>query len=310
VGTLYRNFLSGTTTDNPLTNVATTVNGSAFSGLPEITAPDFMWLVLDPEGDDGAPEIVKITAHTALATSVTVERAQQNTSARQHDSGTTWHASPVTRTDAEEWLKTVAEANIAAGAVTLSKLATAVQNLLVPAGTIRATVKTTADDGWLLFNQTVVGAQSAYPALWAVAPAGWKSGSDLVLPNVDDSVLMDAGSVASLGTVDGANTATLAEANLPAHVHTIDHNHASATTSSDGAHTHTTAIQSVGFKDGSGADTTRMQAGSTTATSSDGAHTHTLDLPNFTGNSGSVGSGTAFSIAQKRLGVVFQIKAH
>jgi microcystin-dependent protein len=291
VGTLYRNFLSGTTTDNPLTNVATTVNGSAFSGLPEITAPDFMWLVLDPEGDDGAPEIVKITAHTALATSVTVERAQQNTSARQHDSGTTWHASPVTRTDAEEWLKTVAEANIAAGAVTLSKLATAVQNLLVPAGTIRATVKTTADDGWLLFNQTVVGAQSAYPALWAVAPAGWKSGSDLVLPNVDDSVLMDAGSVASLGTVDGANTATLAEANLPAHVHTID-------------------LQSVGFKDGSGADTTRMQAGSTTATSSDGAHTHTLDLPNFTGNSGSVGSGTAFSIAQKRLGVVFQIKAH
>jgi hypothetical protein len=124
VATLYRNFLSGTTTDAPLLVGATSVNGSAFAGLPEITAPDFMWLVLDPEGDNGAPEIVKITAHTELATEVTVERAQQNSSAREHPVSTTWHASPITRTDAEEWLKTVVEANISAGAVTESKIGT------------------------------------------------------------------------------------------------------------------------------------------------------------------------------------------
>lgn len=90
MSTLYANHLSGTTTDNPLSSGATTVNSAGFASLPVVGSPDTMWLVLDPTGVNGAPEIVQITAHTAAATSITVTRAQQSTTARSHPSGTSW----------------------------------------------------------------------------------------------------------------------------------------------------------------------------------------------------------------------------
>jgi hypothetical protein len=68
-----------------------------------------------------------------------------------------------------------------------------------PVGTVRTTVRTTADDGWLLFNQTVLNAQSIYPALWAVVPTGYKSGSSLVLPTRPDHVNEGAGDPAGVG---------------------------------------------------------------------------------------------------------------
>lgn len=90
MGALYRNFQSGTITDNPLSAGSTTVNSSAFANLPTIAAPDTMWIVLDPTGVNGAPEIVQVTAHAGAATAVTVVRAQQSTVARSHPSGSTW----------------------------------------------------------------------------------------------------------------------------------------------------------------------------------------------------------------------------
>jgi hypothetical protein len=96
--TVYANHLSGTITDNPLSSGATTVNAAGFAALPVIAAPDTMWLVLDPLGWSGAPEIVQITAHTAAATSVTVARAQQSTTARSHATGSAW-AVAVTKSD-------------------------------------------------------------------------------------------------------------------------------------------------------------------------------------------------------------------
>lgn len=103
MGTLYANFLSGTTTDSPLTAGATTINSAAFANLPEVASPDTMWIVLDPGGDNGAPEIVQVTAHTASATSATVVRAQQDTTAREHTSGTTWRCA-VTKSDLDGFL--------------------------------------------------------------------------------------------------------------------------------------------------------------------------------------------------------------
>lgn len=96
--TLFANFLAGTTTDSPLTSGATTINSSAFANLPVVTGGDVMWLVLDPDASAGAPEIVQVTAHSSSATSVTVSRAQQSTSAREHASGTVWRA-VVTKSD-------------------------------------------------------------------------------------------------------------------------------------------------------------------------------------------------------------------
>jgi hypothetical protein len=54
---------------------------------------------------------------------------------------------------------------------------------LMPAGAIVETLWTTDPLGYLLLDgRTITNGQTLFPALWAVAPIGWKSGSDLVLP--------------------------------------------------------------------------------------------------------------------------------
>ena len=96
----------------------------------------------------------------------------------------------------------------------------------VPAGTVRATLKATADTGWVLGNQTIVGCDSTYPALWAAAPAAMKSGSDLAIPDLSDLSPIGAGSFAALGVAAGSNTQSLTEAHLASHDHTMpNHNH-------------------------------------------------------------------------------------
>lgn len=103
MATIFSNLKSGTVSDNPLTSGATTINSAAFEFLPAVTGSDIMWITLDPDAVNGAPEIVKVTAHTASATSVTVVRAQQSTTARAHPQNTVWkHA--VTKTDLDAFL--------------------------------------------------------------------------------------------------------------------------------------------------------------------------------------------------------------
>jgi hypothetical protein len=287
MATLYRNFLSGTITDNPLSDSATTINSANFASLPTITT-DQMWLVLDPDGSAGAPEICRITAHGAAATSVTVAARDESagnaqlTVNRSHVSGTEWVVA-LTQTDAEEFLKEVDSGDIVAGAIDYAHLAAEVEATLVPAGTIRATVNTSADTGWLLFDQTVVDAETEYPALWAVAPAAWKSGADLVLPDVDDTVLMAIGSLATIGAINGSNTSTA----LIAHTHT------------GAAHTHDAGASiKVAEDPATGVDVRTIATGTIDTGSASAA------------NTGSTGSGTSFSIVQQALGVVLQIKAH
>lgn len=94
MGFPYYNFQSGTITDNPLLIGATTINSAAFANLPEIAGDDRLYLVLDPDGSAGTPEVVLVTAHGAAATSVTVTRGQQTSmgggAARQHLLGEAW----------------------------------------------------------------------------------------------------------------------------------------------------------------------------------------------------------------------------
>ena len=132
----------------------------------------------------------------------------------------------------------VASAELASAAVTVEKLASAVVNRLVPAGTVVATVSASADAGWLLLDgSTVTGAEASYPALWTVAPASWKSGSNLVLPDMADRVLSGSGAT-TLGATGGANTVTIGTANLPVHQHTIDHGHGHTITADQAQHRH------------------------------------------------------------------------
>jgi hypothetical protein len=89
----------------------------------------------------------------------------------------------------------------------------------------------------------------------------------------------------TLGAAGGAET-------LSSHQHTINHDHGSISTSSDGAHTHSFTV----FDQDGSISRVRSSNGLGTAnsfsTSSSGSHTHSVDLPNFTGTSGSAGTGS------------------
>ena len=94
MATLYKHFLAGSITDNPLASGATTITSPDFSALPTIASPNTMWLILDPLGTGGTPEIVQVTTHTAGATTVTATRGLQTadggSATRSHASGTAW----------------------------------------------------------------------------------------------------------------------------------------------------------------------------------------------------------------------------
>ena len=215
-----------------------------------------------------------------------------------------------------------------------------------PAGTIRSTINVVADPGWELGNQTIVGCQTLYPALWAASPAGMKSGSDLVIPNLAELSMIGAGSFASLGQVAGANTQSIIEANLPSHDHSLgshdhslgSHTHAggSLTAADAGAHSHNAGsadgfvrwfgqtMDNVSFASGSAGAAPAGGGGEyfdefwTTSSASD--HGHTISGTSAvatgntglagTGNTGTAGSGTALNVVGKSYGVTFQIKAH
>lgn len=132
MASLHRNFLSGTITDNPLLIAGTTINSAEFANLPAVASPDYMWLVLDPTAVAGNPELVKVTAHTASATSITVTRGQQSTTARQHLLSTIWRA-VFTKNDAEASL--LAQSGVAAGDLLYASSATSVTRLPIGVGT-------------------------------------------------------------------------------------------------------------------------------------------------------------------------------
>ena len=214
----------------------------------------------------------------------------------------------------------VTTAKIADSNVTLAKLASAVQNLLIPAGTIAATVKSTADTGWLLLSgQTITSADTTYPSLWSAAPTSWKSGTSLVLPNLANRTLFQAGAT-TLGATGGS--ATIAETNLPSHTHAIDPPNTSVTITDPG-HAHpesgrSTNAQSPGYLQrigGSGANydvqgtsTARWDAVTNPATASTTTGiSASVNISSFTSGTGT-GSGTAYY--QPHLAVNYQIKAH
>lgn len=88
------NFVGGLIEDNPLTTLATTLTSAALSALPEVTAPDYVPITLDSDGIAGAPEITYITAHAAGATTATISRGAEGTTARQHAQDIRWTHGP------------------------------------------------------------------------------------------------------------------------------------------------------------------------------------------------------------------------
>lgn len=83
------NNVFGVVSDNPLTIGATSFNSTSLFLLPAVSSAHAI-VVLDPKRVNGEPEIVIVTAHTALATSATITRGAYGTTARQHAVNTAW----------------------------------------------------------------------------------------------------------------------------------------------------------------------------------------------------------------------------
>lgn len=78
----------------------TTINSSAFASLPNgvFTATQYLPIVLHNPAA-GTHEVVWVTAHTGSATSVTVVRGKESTSAQAWPSGTQWICAPTAARD-------------------------------------------------------------------------------------------------------------------------------------------------------------------------------------------------------------------
>lgn len=159
-----------------------------------------------------------------------------------------------------------------------------------PAGTIVASIAATAPSGWFILDgSTITNGQNTQPALWAVIPAGWKSGANIVLPDARGRTIVGAGTgsgltARTLNSTFGAETVTLsaAESGLPAHNHsTVDggHNH------TQNAHGHATSesahVHNEQFGNGPGALTVAQVA---------------LSLSSFGSSQFTVGAVTGLSI--------------
>ncbi len=89
------NFTGGLVDDAPLTSSATSLSSNALQALQAIGATQHMVIVLDPDGFGGNPEIAYLTGHTAAASTATLLRGQEGTTARAHLQDTPWVHSAV-----------------------------------------------------------------------------------------------------------------------------------------------------------------------------------------------------------------------
>lgn len=79
----------------------------------------------------------------------------------------------------------VTEGKIAANAVSLAKLAAAIQEALVPTGTVAATARATAPTGWLLCDGAAVS-RTTYAALFAAIGTAYGTGDGTTTFNLPD----------------------------------------------------------------------------------------------------------------------------
>lgn len=86
---LRSNFQRGSLTGS-ITSGATSISSGEFSALPVVASPDFLIIVLDPDAVHGNPELIKVTAHSSSATSITATRGVGGTTARSHNPSVEW----------------------------------------------------------------------------------------------------------------------------------------------------------------------------------------------------------------------------
>jgi len=144
------------------------------------------------------------------------------------------------------------------------------------------------------------GLIAMWSGLLSAIPSGWYlcDGSNGT-PNLLSKFIRSVPSGTDPGSTGGQDSVTLAEANMPAHTHTISeqaaHTH---TISSDGAHVHTVP-EHADVEQGGGGFAGAVSDFGTVNTSSAGAHSHggasgSGNAHSHGGVTGSKGSGTAY----------------
>lgn len=248
----------------------------------------------------------------AAGTLLTVTRGVDSTAGATHSAGAAVkHA--VSARDFREPQEHMADAAIHVPAVTD----------LLPAGLGPLPwAGSSAPTGWLLCDGSEVS-RSTYANLFAVVGTIHGAGDGSTTFNLPDMQGMvpvghDPAQTEfdTIGATGGEKTHALTQAELAAHAHTTNHDHAavssggqsaghthSGTTSTTGDHAHALGISDAGGLggggslvrkggvpgDNSGGGGSHAHTMTTGVGSSD--HTHTVDVPAYVGNSGSVGSG-------------------
>lgn len=164
--------------------------------------------------------------------------------------------------------------------------------------------------GWLWCAGQAVS-RSTYPALYLAIGDTWGAGDGATTFNVpdfrgrdlrglDNMGGSDAGRISAANTLGGTGgTGTISTSMLPSHDHSLgSHTHSfSATTGSDGSHSHTVS-NVVASTQGvaAGIDYTGDVNTTTLSTSTNGSHTHSVSGTSGTasGNTGTAGSGAEF----------------
>lgn len=168
------------------------------------------------------------------------------------------------------------------------------------AGDVKWSARPSASAGWLVCDGAPVS-RTTYSALFAAIGTGYGAGDGSTTFNLPDFtgrfVLGTDGSHVR-GSSGGAETRAITQANMPAHNHTIGHNHEAATTSAAGNHDHDlTKTDSAGS---SGNTLSKGTSGSTSVggggIAGNGNHQHTFDVPGYSGVSGA-GPGTSVPLS-------------
>lgn len=180
------------------------------------------------------------------------------------------------------------------------------------AGDLKLTARASAPAGWLVCDGTAVS-RSVYATLFAAIGTLFGAGDGALtfnLPDMRGRFPMGADTDHPRGSAGGDVGVTLTTANLPAHTHAIDHDHAAFQSGSAGQHDHPLSrSNSTGGATGNipegGASTAET---SRNAVGTDGAHTHTVNPPAYTGPSGSRGQGTPVPFTPPYVAGLYVIK--
>lgn len=181
-----QNFIGGLVDTADLAAAGTTFNSAGLAAITTvIDATNHFPITLDPDGIYGAPEVAYVTAYTVGATSATILRGQEGTTARQHLMDTPWVHGPTVR-------------DISVGRAAATRLTGG--NVLVSSAS-----------GWTAMSTTSDLAVTAFPGdLLEVTVAAFY-GNENAEAGLDVCTMVGGAPVSSIGagTVVGTNRAPL-----------------------------------------------------------------------------------------------------